>query len=392
MILSANTLITGDGKTILRDAAVRISQGRITAVDTRAALLAAHPGDTHTDYGAATLLPGLIDMHVHLGYYSIRHDAVRFTPHLAAYLALSRARHFLKMGVTTLRDVFSPHDLCRQLAYADESGMVRVPRLFYCNLALTVSGGIDWDADGTVQVDGCDDIRRAVRQQVRAGATWIKAMCDARSPGFSEFDQAELDMIVKESHRRGVKAAAHADLQPGIDMCINAGFDTLEHGNLLTPGQAKRMAEKGQALVSTSYVYTYLLDTVRARMEAGDNSAKTRGAYERYRHSVETFAENLPRFRDAGLTILAGTDCPFDDLAHVSLAWELSNMVACGLSPLTAIEAATSSAARVLGLAGEIGILAPGALADIIIADANADNDITALKRIAAVYQAGELV
>ena len=390
MILSAQTIVTGDGKTVLQNSGVLVVDGKIMAVDKLSALLEAHPSEAHIDYGPATLLPGLIDMHVHLAYYASRRDAAQFTPHLTAYLALNRAQYFLKMGVTTLRDIFGPHDLCRQLAYAGAQGLVHIPRLLYCNQALTVSGGIDWDADGTVEVDGPDEIRKVVRQQVRTGATWVKAMCDARTPGLAEFDQDELDMIVHASHLRGVKAAAHANMQPAVQMCIDAGFDTIEHASHLTAEQAKAMADKGLALVSTSYVYQYLYDSMKTQPKSGDDNYSSDKAFQAFKGNAETYRKNFPDILKSGVTIVAGTDCPFDGVEHVTVAWELENMVSCGMNPLAAIAAATSNPAKVLGLEGEIGLLAPGLMADIVVADAHADIDITALKRVLAVYQAGE--
>ena len=392
MILSAQTMIIGDGKTVLREGGILVSGGKIAAVGPLSALLETHPDEPHIDYGSATLLPGMIDMHVHLAYYASRRDAAQFTPHLTAYLALNRAQHFLKMGVTTLRDIFGPHDLCRQLSYAGAQKLVRIPRLLYCNQALTVSGGIDWDADGTVEVDGTEEIRKVVRQQVRTGATWVKAMCDARTPGLAEFDQDELDMIVRESHHRGVKAAAHANMQPAVQMCINAGFDTIEHASHLTAEQAKAMADKNLALVSTSYVYQYLYDSMKNQPKSGDDNYSSDKAFQAFKSNAETYRSNFHDIINSGVTIVAGTDCPFDGVEHVTVAWELENMVSCGMNPLAAIAAATSSPARVLGLEGEIGLLAPGLGADIAVADARADTDITALKRVRAVYQAGEEV
>jgi len=392
MIISGETLITGDGKTVLKDSGVLVVDGKIAAVDKTAALLSAHPNEQHVNYGAATILPGLIDMHVHLGLYAFRDDEKQYTDHLKAYLALNLSQRFLVNGVTTVRDTFSPNDVCRQLVFAASKGMVQAPRVFYVNQALTVSGGIDWNYDGTVQVDGPEEIRKAVRQQVRSGATWIKAMGDSRTPGLSEFDQDEFNAIVKAAHHRGAKATAHANLMPAMQMCIEAGFDTIEHGCRLTLDLAKQMADKGIAIVSTYYVYEYLYETMKAQIAAGDKNLANENRFINIRANVETYQKNYPEIYKSGVTVLAGTDCCFKGLEHITVAWELECMVRCGMPPVEAIAAAASSSAKVLGMAGEIGILAPNAIADITIADAAADKDITALQRIKDVYQNGKKV
>lgn len=393
MIISAQTLLTGDGKTTMTDSGVLVLDGKIAAMDKTDILRQAYPDVPIIDYGAATILPGLIDMHVHLGYYEGRRDAKLYTKHMISYLALNNAQRFLFGGTTTVRDVFGPDAVCRQLAFAAEKGFVRAPRIVHCNQALTPTGGIDWSVDGTVEVDGQEEIRKAVREQARAGASWIKAMTDWRTPGLAEFDQDELDMIVRESHRRGLKAAAHANMQPSLQMCINAGFDTIEHACRLTVDQAKQMAEKGLAVVSTFYIYEYLYNSYKAKQEQGIIlTAQEKKGFASIEDNVEAYEKNYPEIFKTGLTILAGTDCPFDGMEDITVAVELEYMVKHGITPLEAIAAATGKPASVLGMSGEIGTLAPGAVADILVADANAHKDITALQRIKDVYQSGKKV
>ena len=392
MIISAKTLITGDGQTVLEDSGLLITGGRIVSVDKTAALKQAHPNEKLVDYGDATILPGLIDMHVHLGLYSSRQDANLYTEHMIAYLALNTAQRFLKNGVTTVRDIFGPNNVCKQLNYAGSKGFFQIPRVFYCNQALTISGGIDWSLDGTVEVNGPEDIRRAVREELKSCATWIKAMCDERTPGQSEFDQDELNEIVYESHRRGVKAAAHANMQPAIQMCIDAGFDTIEHACHITVEQAKQMADKGLAIISTSYVYEYLVGFIEGLSTDAFALYKSDREYNAFKSNIEAYNKNFPEIYKTGVTILAGTDCPFDGVEHVNVAWEMENMVKCGMTPVQAIATATSKPAIMLNMKDEIGLLAAGAIADIMVADANAAKDISALKRVKAVYLGGEKV
>jgi imidazolonepropionase-like amidohydrolase len=149
------------------------------------------------------------------------------------------------------------------------------------------------------------------------------------------------------------------------------------------------MAEKGIAVVSTYYVYEYLYEMMKGPSGGVGPFVANEQRLLAIRTSLESYQKNYPEIFKTGVTVLAGTDCPFDGLEHVTVAWELECLVKLGLSPVRAIASAASSSAKVLGMEGEIGLLAPGAIADITIADASADKDITALQRIKDVYQNG---
>jgi imidazolonepropionase-like amidohydrolase len=398
MIISANTIVTGDGATVLQGFGVRLRDGKISAVGKVSELIQEAPGEEHLDYGDATILPGMIDMHVHLGYYQGRADEALYTDHLKAYQALSLAQRMLQNGVTTIRDAFCPNAVCRQLILAAKKGFVRdIPRIFHCNRTLTISGGLDWNVDGSVQVDGPEAIRKAVREELREGADWIKAMASWRTPGVAEFDKEELNMIVRETHRLNHKAMAHATLQPALQMCIDAGFDTIEHGTDLTVGQGNEMRERGIGWVPTIYVHKAIHDRLKKRVGEdgsgyGSLSDREKQTYNLYSGVMETYRKNFLDVYKTGVLTMAGTDCPFDGLEHITVAWELECMVGYGVGPVEAIATATGNSAKMLDMEGEIGLLAPGATADIAIAEGNAAKDITALQRIREVYQGGRRV
>lgn len=185
MILTAKTIVTGDGETVLRGHAVRIdATGKIAEVSPRQALAAAHPEEQILDFGDATILPGLIDMHIHLGSYIHYPDALRFNDHLIAYKALYAAQSALTVGVTTVRDMSSDHLLCEKLRYAGQKGYVTIPRIFHCDRGLTMTGGhgdqITNLKNECEVADGVDEIRKVIRKQLRAGADWIKLMSSHR--------------------------------------------------------------------------------------------------------------------------------------------------------------------------------------------------------------------
>ena len=393
MILTAKRLITGDGETVLQNSGLLLRDGRIAAVDTLSCLQNAYPEEDVLDYGEATILPGLIDMHAHLAYWQAREDGKDFDPYLTACLALHNAKTALQRGVTTLRDVYSDDGLCRQIVRAGEKGLATVPRLIYCNRALCITGGIDWQiTGGTVQVDGEWECRKAVRRELRTGATWIKVMTSNRTPGVAEFTQQELDAIVDECHRLGQRAAAHASLQPALQMCIDAGFDTIEHGTELTLAQVEQMCQRGIAWTPTIFVHRFVLDRLARRTGRRDEvglSGRDLQTYHLYHRSLRCYADNFLRFAETGVTLLAGTDLVFADSPFAAVSEELRCMVDLGLSPLRAIATATGNCARVLGMQGEIGTLAAGAQADLLVVDGDAAAEIGALEQVRAVYQAG---
>ena len=396
MIITAKKLICGKDTTVLTNGGLLIEGEKITAVGRAEDLRQNFPHQENIDYGDATILPGLIDMHIHLGIYEHEPDKALFTPHLVAYLALNNAERQLAKGVTTLRDAYSPDAVCRQLALAAKKGWVRVPRIIHCNQALTISGGIDWQYDGTVQVDGPEEIRKAVRRQFLAGALWIKVMGHNRIPGVCDFDQEELNTVVGESHRRGFKAMAHATIQPALQMCIDAGFDTIEHGSHLTIAQGRQMKEKGVAWVPTIYIHKAIYENLRAKIgsenDLSDLTERERQTLELYSQALASYKNNLKPLYDTGAIMLAGTDCVMDGMEDITVAWELACMVEFGLTPLEAIGTATVNAARVLGLDGAIGELSVGAYGDILVVKGDATQDIHALKQVKDVYQAGKRI
>lgn len=396
MILTAKRLITGDGESVLEHSGILLRGARIAAIGGLARLRQAYPTEELVDYGDATILPGLIDMHVHLAYWLGRTDEKQFDDYMIAYLAQDNARRALYKGVTTVRDVFSPDGVCRQLALAAQKGFVQAPRIIFCNRALCITGGIDWQSGGgTVQVDGEWECRKAVRTELRAGAEWVKVMTSHRTPGVAEFTQQELNAIVSECHRLGRKAAAHASLHPAQQMCIDAGFDTIEHGTELTLAQIEQMRDKGIAWTPTIYVFAYALERLARQSGHADEtglSGRDLQTYHLYHASLRSYKQNFLTFANTGVTILAGTDLVFEGAPAAPVSEELRCMVELGLPPVRAIATATGNSARVLGLAGEIGALVEGALADILVVEGDAAADIRALADVRDVYQAGRRV
>lgn len=396
MIYCGKHVLTGDGKTHLMDGAVVVNaEGVIQDAGLKAEMTAKYPSEEVKDYGDVTLLPGLCDMHVHFGYYYSQPDQGAFDDFMIAYYAQEQAKLALSLGITTVRDLSSPHNLCKQLRLAGEKGWVKVPRIIHSDAGMCMTGGHGYD-DGIEQVDGEWEIRKEIRKQLRDGADWVKILTSGRV-SFPEFTQEELNAAVDESHRVGVKCAVHAGLQPALQMAIDAGFDTIEHGTFLTYEQVQQMAANGQAWVPTMTAYTVLYEFCKEKLEAGYNksdriAAKAMKDMAFFEPAYNAYKDNFKKFYDTGVTVCTGSDMVLYDAPPLPINREMELMVEYGITPIQAIETATSNPAKVLGLADTIGQLKAGLLADMIVVKGNVAEDITAVNDLVDVYMSGEKV
>lgn len=387
MILCADRMVTGDGCTVYHDYALLIGpDGRIAELDVREQLLHRYPDEPVLSFPGSTLLPGLIDLHCHLGHYTPAPRAFR-NDFMLAFIARHHAEMAFRRGVTTLRDVASPDGLTQTMQAAAELGYIELPLIFPCDRGLCMTGGhgtAQGDGEGVEEVDGPWALRAAVRRRLRSGCRWIKLM-DSHRADLPEFTQEELDAAVDEAHRLGAKVAVHAGTQPSIQMCIDAGVDTIEHGTFLTVEQARTMAQKGIAWVPTILPYQELYRQFRAQ----ENTPSA----DYYRRAVEAYRQNFLSLTQAGVRFGAGTDLiTANGESDPCVGRELACMVACGLKPVEAIRAGTSSGAAILGLEEETGSLRPGLWADLLLVNGDPTSDIGTLERPHAVWRRGKLV
>ena len=396
MIYTAKHLVIGDGKTVILDGALRVGEdGTISSVGTKQEITARYPDEPVTDYGDATLLPGLFDMHVHFGYYYSQPDQANFDDFMIAYYAAEQAKHAIRLGITTVRDVSSPHNLMKQLRLAGQKGYVTVPRIIHADAGICMTGG-HGHQDGVEEADSPWGVRAAIRRQLRAGADWVKILTSNRGD-IPEFTQEELDAAVDEAHRQGVKIAVHSGTQPSIQMCIDAGFDTIEHGTFLTEAQARQMAKKGIAWTPTITAYTYLYEQTKQMIEAGvdmDNPIAARAVHDQafFKPAFEAYRDNFKKLYDTGVTVLAGSDMVLYKAPPLPIHQELGYMVDYGITPMEAIRTATYNAASVLGIENETGSLKEGLAGDLLIVKGDVSKNIRALDDVQEVYLAGEIV
>jgi imidazolonepropionase-like amidohydrolase len=333
-----------------------------------------------------------MDAHIHLGYYWTQPDLHRYNDFMIAYYAQKQAETCLAKGVTTIRDCCGPQFLLETLRLAAEKGFVKAPRILHTDRGICITGGHGHE-DGIEEVDGAENIRHTIRRQKKDGADWIKLLTTNRDD-ICEFTQEELNAGVEESHRLGMKCVVHSGTQPGIQMCIDAGFDTIEHGNFLTVEQAKQMVKNRQSWTPTMYAYHFLAEYNQKVQEVGiDHSNQSTETYSHhldfFESSVQAYSENFKAIYDEGVTILAGTDMVMLEAPSVPIVEELELMVRYGLTPIEAIQTATQNPARVFDLSEVTGELKTGLQADILVVDGDATTDIEALRNVRQVFLAG---
>jgi imidazolonepropionase-like amidohydrolase len=392
MAVFFDRIVVFDGRTLEDDRGVLVSGGVIEWVGPRdrapktAAAAREEPG------AGRTLTPGLIDCHVHLafdGEPDFAGEAAELTPVLATVKAIANARRHLAHGVTTVRDLGGPFDVVPGLAKAISAGRVPGPRTLSAGHALTITGGHGHNIAFAREVDGPDALRKAVREEIRAGATAIKLVATGGvlTPGigldFIAFGDDELAAVVSEAHTWGRTVAAHSIGYDGTAAAVRAGVDSIEHGQLIDEPTATQMGERG----------TFLVPTFSAMLGIAEHPESVPAyAVEKARTVVDQAKETFRRVLRLGVPVALGTDAGTPHNPHGNAPHELARMVEWGMPPLDALRAATSGAAALLRMDDRIGSIAPGMRADLAVFDGEPIDDVEALAEPSLVLQDGEVV
>jgi imidazolonepropionase-like amidohydrolase len=396
IVIRAAHLIDGVSATRRDNIAVLIEGGRITAVGSPNEISSRSPGARVVDLGSATILPGLIDNHTHVllqgDITSAEYDEQLLKESIPyrTIRATAAVRTALMNGFTAIRDLETEGAM-----YADvdvktaiNRGVIPGPRMFVSTRAMAPTGmypllGYSWELhmpEGVQIVDGPIEIRKAVREEAKYGADWIKFYADRRYfmgddgklHSWVNFTDDEMKTLVEEAHRLGKKVAAHAVGWDGIDAALRAGVNTIEHGQGLTDDLIARMVKQGVYWCPTIYVGVWV--------------APGRGGVWPKMVDLERVA--FGKALKAGVMISYGTDAG-------GFAWtenqakEFAYMVRYGMTPMAAIKSATSVAAKLLGQENEFGSIEPGRLADIVAVQGDPLADITELERVSFVMKGG---
>jgi imidazolonepropionase-like amidohydrolase len=364
----------GTGGPVREGVAVLVEDGVIRRV--AAGTEPCPEGAREIDAGQRVLLPGLIDAHVHAAGQipRVRRGAEEALPGTAAHFLQAELRGYLRRGVTTIRVTGSQGLAPQEARQAMRYGAFRSPRVLTCGRIISATAPAGrLHGDMYREADGPDDMRRAVREQIRGGADFVKAMTTgARSneledPAPLQLTEAELAAVTGEAHRIGFKVAAHAEGLAGCHAAIAYGADTIEHGMHVhrRPDLLKAMAEGGLALVPTLSGYYWMagLGDAGTAGVAGPAAEMTPMLADLARRNIDEGAASRRAARDSGVKIALGSDI------SLGTGLEIQQLIRHGLTARQALTAATSTAAQALGLAEHIGTVEEGKLADLLIAD-----------------------
>jgi len=393
VIIRSTRVIDGTGRTIER-ATVVIRGNRIVAVGPDRDLSISGRA-TKIDGRGLSVLPGLIDCHVHLclGAEPDVVDAITKETSSLILLKSSRAaRQTLESGFTTVRDVGSRDHSIFTLQEAIGRGIVPGPRIVAAGLAICMVGGHARFIGQ--EVEGVQQVRAVVRAQIAAGASVIKVIASGgvltpgTSPDQAQMTEEELQAAVEEAQRAGRKVAAHAHGSSGMKNAVRAGVHSIEHATLMDEEAAAMMKRQGVFMVPT---LSALATTAACRPGCGvPENALDKAKAMTKRHAVS--------FKNAvrdGIPIAMGTDAGTPFNFHGENAQELERMVSFGMSPMQAILASTSAAARLIGIQDQVGTVEKGKLADLLLFEGNPLRRIDLLRdrsRIIGVMQAGRFV
>jgi len=399
-LIHAGRLIDGVSDAPRERQTIVVDGGRIAAVES--GFRAATAGDLVIDLSSATVMPGLMDMHVHLTSEHSRRseiDSVRKGEADRAYDSVPFAERTLLAGFTTVRNVGDQFNVSIALRRAIEEGKVRGPRVFTSGRSIGSTGGHadasnSWgpflysdDPRLNTVCNGADSCREAVRQRYKDGVDSIKitatggVMSIAKSGTAPQFTEDELAAIISTAHDYGLKVAAHAHGTEGMKRAVRAGIDSIEHGTLMDDETMRLMKQQGTHYVPTisagRWVYdkaqdpTYFPAIVRPKALAIGPVIQ------------KTFAKAW----QAGLTIMFGTDCGVCE--HGSNGREFTYMVEAGMPIMAAIRSATIVPARYLGIDDRLGSIEAGKLADIVAVPGDPMTDASVMERVSFVMKEG---
>lgn len=400
--IRAGRLFDGTGDKVRENVVIVVQGDRIQAVNPMGSV-SIPAGAAVIDLSHATVLPGLIDCHTHLGARADRYDEIYYfkdTPFQSAFAAVVHARKTLEAGFTSVRDVGSLPFLAVDLRNSINEGLIPGPRVVASGPAISITGGHGdinnfspqtrvsmFPEERDFQIaDGVDQVRHVVRAQVKYGVDVIKILATGGvlskgdSPGAPQFSFEELKTAADEAHMAGRKIAAHAHGTQGIKNAILAGIDSIEHASLIDDEGIRLAKEHGTYLVMDIYNDDYILGKAVEFGLPQENVDKEKQVGRLQR-------ENFQRAVQAGAKMAFGTDAGV--YPHGDNAKQFYYMVKFGMTPAQAIRAATTSAADLIGRSKDVGSVEPGKYADIIAVSADPLQDVRVLENVGFVMKGG---
>jgi imidazolonepropionase-like amidohydrolase len=376
---------------------ITVTDGRITAIGKQGAAL---PKDAEvTDFAGKTLLPGLIDMHVHLDSLAEigGYNGLQYSDSFWSVAGVKNAREMLMAGFTTVRNVGSANYNDVGLKQAIEEGYAVGPRIVPAANAIGATGGHcdetyfppSFKRKGEAVGDGAQQLRQRVREQRKYGAETIKVCATGgvfsrnTEPGQQQLSVEELTAIADEAHQWGLKVAAHAHGAEGIKAAIRGGIDTIEHASLVDDEGIKLAVERGTYFSMDIYNTDYTQAEGAKNGVLEDNLRKDR-------EIAQIQRDNFRKAHKAGVKMVFGSDAGV--MPHATAAMQFKYLVQYGMTPLQAIQAATRNAAQALGREKDVGAIAVGRYADMIAVSGDPLADVRTLEKVDAVIKGGAVV
>ena len=396
MVIKGVTILDVTNGDMIKNRVVIVKDGRIDAVSpVRSAVIP--KGIEVIDLQGHTLLPGLIDMHVHLtsggGYHG--YERLKLTDERRAILGVVHAKQTLMAGFTTVRNVGAGSFGDVALRDAINDGDIPGPRMLVSGPPIGITGGHcsdnnllppEYGISGEGVADGPWAARTAVRRNIKYGADLIKTcstggvLSKGTKVGAPQYTVEELTALIDEAHSRGLKVASHAHGAEGIINALIAGADTIEHASFIDDEGIRLAIENDAALSMDIYVTEYILGE-------GASAGILEESLEKERMTGATQRSNFRKAVEAGATIVYGTDAGV--YPHGQNAKQLSRMTRFGMTPLQALQSATTVAAEVMGLGYEVGKIEVGYAADFVAVEGNPIEQIELLEAPSAVIKGG---
>ena len=409
--ICADWLVDGISTSVKASQAVLVTNGRIDAVGSQEEVAKQTPPDAQViDLGDVYLAPGLIDGHTHLSLAGDGRNYVQMFSETDEMMVLTGAmnlqRH-LAAGITTIREHGARNKVGFTLKEGLERGYIPGPRTLVSGRPITCTGGHFHMCNETA--DGEAEMRRSVRRLVHEGADYIKIMAsgggtEGTIPGRASYTVAELHAAVHEAHHFHRLTVAHCRAKESMVRAVEAGIDLMEHAEFLDPdGElrfdpkiAEMMVESGIWISPTLQAWTGYprIVELRTKRDAGIISADEADELQRSESRAEVRLDVMRRMLDYDLRdrIVPGTDSGVGNLAFGHLDYDLQLLVEVGFTPAEALISATRISAEAIGMADEIGTIAPGKVADLVAFASDPTNDVDAFSRVTAVFQAGQRV
>ena len=400
-ILKAARLIDTAREAVQEQAAILLEGNTVRQIGTAETVHAPEGASVQEiDYGNATILPGLVDSHVHLngiGDGRAGDELATLPDEVLTVQSAQNARRHLYSGVTTLRDCGAKNSTTFMLRQAVDLGIVPAPRLILAGRPVAIIGG-HLSYFGTAAT-GVDECRAAVRQLIKEGTDFIKITATGGSTRTSHplrpsFNVEELRAICEEAHRFGKHAAAHCASSQGMANSLDAGIDTIIHGvhkdpdgaDTYRPDITERIAEQG---VFVNPTLGQGVARIRMLEDMQDLTAAQQAELDAARHTSDARMDHFARMRDAGVVMAAGSDSAWSYYSMGDYQTDIEAHAMAGMSNMEAIVSATRDAARSCCIDSLVGTLDPGKQADVLVINGNPLNDITDLRQVADVFLAG---